>query len=336
MTLVFQMKTLHSMISVVRLFFFLILFFSCSKKKSSISENNIFKIQGYTQGTTYNIKYVSNNQKIKKNEIDSLFNIIDLSMSSYIEDSNISLINNNITNKVDTLLLYVLKKSKIICSKTDGSFDVTVAPLVNSYGFGPQKKPVLTDDISLIVGCDKFKINRDLIFKDNSVQIDVNGIAQGYSVDFISKYFSSKEILNYMIEIGGEVYCSGKKNNENWILGISNPLKNPHDYIFKVPLENRALATSGTTRKINLDSNHTHIISPHTYVPIQNNLLSVSVIADNCMDADAYATAFMEMGIKKSLDFLEKNEDNLEVMFVYLDSLSNDMMEFRTDGFIGK
>ena len=89
-----------------------------------------------------------------------------------------------------------------------------------------KKNQFLTDDISLIVGCDKFKINRDLIFKDNSVQIDVNGIAQGYSVDFISKYFSSKEILNYMIEIGGEVYCSGK-NNENWIFRYFKSFKNP-------------------------------------------------------------------------------------------------------------
>ena len=334
---VFQMKMLHLMTLVVRLFF-LFLFFSCSShKKSSSFEKKVFNIVGYTQGTTYNIKYFFNNEKIKKNEIDSLLDIIDYSMSSYIDSSNISQINNNSTNKLDTLLKKVLERSIIICENTDGSFDVTIAPLVNSFGFGAQKKlQTIEGDPSLLVGCDKFKINDNLILKENNVKIDVNGIAQGFSVDFISSYFNSKGIFNYMIEIGGEVYCSGEKNNKNWTLGVSDPLGSPNDYIYKVPLKNKALATSGSTRKLSLDSNYTHIISPSNYFPIQNNLLSVSVVANNCMDADAYATAFMEMGIKRSMEFLEKNTYNLEVMFVYLDSLSGNMLDLRTDGFIVK
>ena len=321
------------MISVVRLLLLLLLFNSCSNSNKKNSKNQIHTIKGYTQGTTYNVKYLHPEKKIQKNELDSLLNIIDQSMSSYIDSSNLSLINNNKTVKIDDLLKKVLNRSLELCFQTDGSFDITVAPLVNTYGFG--RKNVINLDNGFAIGCDSFYIKNGEVIKNENVQIDVNGIAQGFSVDFLSNYFKSKGVLNYMIEIGGEVYCSGMKEEKKWILGVSNPLSNPSDYLFKVPLYNKALATSGSTRKTNQvkDSIYTHIISPKTLEPIKNNLLSVSVIADNCMDADAYATAFMEMGLRNSKLFLESNQLSIEVLFIYTDIISGKMTDFRTEGF---
>ena len=320
---------------VVRLLLLLLLFLfnSCSNSNKKNSTNHIHTIQGYAQGTTYNVKYIYPEKYIQKKELDSLLNVIDKSMSSYIDSSNLSLINNNETVEIDELLKQVLNKSLDLCAQTDGSFDVTVAPLVSAYGFGPENAINLDNDFS--IGCDSFYIENGEVVKNENVQIDVNGIAQGFSVDFLSNYFKSKGVLNFMIEIGGEVYCSGMKKGEKWILGVSNPLGNPSDYLFKVPLYNKALATSGSTRKNNQvkDSVYTHIISPNTQEPIKNNLLSVSVIADNCMDADAYATAFMEMGLRDSKYFLESNELNIEVLFIYTDTISGEMIDFRTAGF---
>lgn len=323
------------MILVVRFFLVLFLFNSCSNSnKTQNSKNKIYTIQGYTQGTTYNIKYIYPEKKIQKKELDSLLNIIDQSMSSYIDSSNLSLINNNENIKIDYLLKKVLNRSLELCFQTNGSFDVTVAPLVNAYGFGAKKNEINLDG-DFDIGCDSFHIKNGKVVKNKNVQLDVNGIAQGFSVDFLSNYFNSKGVLNYMIEIGGEVYCSGMKQEDKWVLGISNPLGNPSEHIFKLPLHDKALATSGSTRKNNQieGSVYTHIISSNTQEPIKNNLLSVSVIAENCMDADAYATALMEMGLRDSKYFLESNPLSIEVLFIYIDTISGKIADFRTEGF---
>jgi len=321
------------------------LIISCSNNKGiQTPEKSIYTIQGNAQGTTYNIKYVFSQKIIQKNELDSMLNIIDMSMSSYIEDSNLSLINDNVTTRLDSLLEIVLLKSIDVCIQTEGSFDVTIAPLVQAYGFGPKNDSVYNYDSTnlidccdklLLIGCDKLLINDGNIKKEKNVKIDVNGIAQGFSVDFLSNYLKTKEIDDFMIEIGGEVFCSGSKKGEKWILGISDPLGHPSNYLYKVPLCNQALATSGSTRKTNQigDNIVTHIISPHTLFPIENNLLSVSVISSNCMDADAYATALMEMGLQKSRTFLTKNQIDIEVLFIYIDTDSGEREVFQTEGF---
>tara|TARA_B100001029_G_C15046061_1_gene447213 strand:+ start:434 stop:1420 length:987 start_codon:yes stop_codon:yes gene_type:complete len=325
------------MILEVRFLILLFLTFSCSNNKEvKIVEDQVFNIQGYTQGTTYNIKYIFHKEKIKKNEIDSLLSIIDYSMSSYIDTSNLSLINDNQTVQIDSLLQKVLDRSLDLCFQTGGAFDVTIAPLVNAFGFGFDNSQQNINDIFFHnVGCDKFHIQDGDIIKNKNVQIDVNGIAQGFSVDFIADYFNKKGVFDFMIEIGGEVFCSGTKKGKEWVLGISNPLSDPADYIFRVSIKDKALATSGSTRKINKigDSVYTHIMSPRNLSPIKNNLLSVSVIATNCMDADAYATAFMEMGLDKSKDFLKLNILDIEALFIFQDTISGEMVDFKTTGF---
>tara|TARA_B100001250_G_scaffold406935_1_gene426815 strand:+ start:733 stop:1719 length:987 start_codon:yes stop_codon:yes gene_type:complete len=325
------------MILEVRFLILFFLVFSCSSNKQiESSDNKVYNIQGYTQGTTYNIKYIFYKEKIKKNEIDSLLSIIDYSMSSYIESSNLSLINNNQTVQIDSLLQKVLNRSLDLCFQTEGAFDVTVAPLVNAYGFG------VNDDIKNIndnffpnVGCDKFYVQDGEIVKNKNIQIDVNGIAQGFSVDFIANYFNEQGVFDYMIEIGGEVFCSGMKQGKKWVLGISDPLNHPSDFVFRVALKDKALATSGSTRKINNigDSLYTHIISSHSLSPIKNNLLSVSVIASNCIDADAYATAFMAMGLDESKIFLKSNMLDIEALFIFQDTILGKIADFKTTGF---
>ena len=325
------------MILAVRFLVFLFLLFSCSNNKQIDSfQTKLYNIQGYTQGTTYNIKYIFHKEKIKKDQIDSLLSIIDYSMSSYIDFSNLSLINNNQTVQIDSLLQKVLDRSLDLCFQTDGAFDITVAPVVNAYGFGVNNYlKNIDDDFSPNVGCDKFYTQDGDIFKNQNVQIDVNGIAQGFSVDFIASFFNNQGVVDYMIEVGGEVFCSGTKKDKKWVLGLSNPLSDPSDYIFRVLLKDKALATSGSTRKINKirDSVYTHIISPHTLSPIKNNLLSVSVIANNCMDADAYATAFMEMGLYKSKKFLKSNMLDIEALFIFQDTILDEITYFKTTGF---
>ena len=178
---------------VVRFFIILVLVISCSNNKEiQIPEKSIYTIQGKTQGTTYNIKYLFNQKIIQKSQLDSMLNIIDMSMSSYIEDSNLSLINDNITTKLDSLLEIVILKSIDVCVQTEGSFDITIAPLVQAYGFGPKNDSVYTFDSTGLIGCDKLVITDGEIKKEKNVKIDVNGIAQGFSVDFLSNYFQTK------------------------------------------------------------------------------------------------------------------------------------------------
>ncbi len=191
-----------------------------------------------------------------------------------------------------------------------------MGPLVNAWGFGPTTKNTLSktqvDSLLQLVNYKKVILKDNQIVKVNpEIKIDFNAIAQGYSVDVLADFLERKGINNYLVELGGEIKAKGKKENEEWKVGIDQPTeeKSPERKLEAIiSLKNRALATSGNYRKFYIEGNQklSHIIDPKTGYPAKHNLLSTTVIADDGITADAYATAFMVMGIKKIDCFFRK------------------------------
>ncbi len=291
--------------------------------------NNLIKIAGEAQGTTYQITYLSEGKLNYKTEIDSLLKDIDLSLSTYVPTSIISRINKNDTGViVDDYFVEVFKKSIEVSEKTNGLFDVTVAPVINAWGFGFTKKAAvdstMIDSLLDFIGYKTVKLEgKKLVKQQQQTQLDFNALAQGYTIDVLAAYLERKGIANYLVELGGEVKAKGKKKNGNWTVGIDQPNETPADgrpLQAIIKLKDRALATSGNYRKFYIEDGkkYAHIIDPNTGYPAKNNLLSASVLAADCMTADAYATAFMVMGLEKSKQFLEANKNlHLEVFFIY-------------------
>ncbi len=312
---------------------------SCPKKH----ESQLIKIGGLTQGTTYHISYYDSLEIDYHSEIDSLLEIIDQSMSVYNPKSLISRINRNEVDSMDDCHFeYVLKQSMKISDQTGGAFDVTVGPLINAWGFGFKRKENITqqkiDSIKMFVGYHLVQVDgRHIRKSDPRIQLDFNAIAQGYTVDVIAGLLESKGVKNYLIEVGGEVLGKGKKADGTlWSVGIEKPQWGPIDQRpvqAILTLNNRAIATSGSYRKYFEENGirYSHTIDTQTGYPARNRLLSVSVLADQCVSADAFATAFMVMGLDRSKEFLN-HHPGLEAYFVFSDS-SDVFKTDMTDGF---
>jgi thiamine biosynthesis lipoprotein len=288
-------------------------------------------VEGFAQGTTYHITYLDEKERFFKNEIDSILHDFDLSVSTYNPNSIISKINSNKKNvKLDKYFITCFKKAKEVYKNTNGTFDPTVYPLVNAWGFGPGKKekiePKIIDSILKFVGFNLIELKRDkIIKKDPRVSLDFNAFAQGYSVDVIAAFLNSKKIKSYVVEIGGEVFAKGKMlNGEKWNIGIEKPIdsktKNNPD-IMTIKLDGFAIATSGNYRKFTIEDNikYSHHIDPKTGYPTKNNLLSVSVISKECITSDANATGVLVMGLEKAKEFLKKHKD-LQAFLIYSDA----------------
>lgn len=294
------------------------------------SENkSLIKIDGKAQGTTWHITYLSEDSSNHKPAIDSLLKLIDSSMSTYLPSSIISRINKNDKDViVDHYFVDVYKKSREVSEKTGGLFDVTVAPLVNAWGFGFTKKAsvdsAMIDSLLNFVDYKMIRLQGNKLIKTKpQTMLDFNAIAQGYSVDVLTAYLESMGINNYLVELGGEVKAKGKKNNENWKVGVDQPNENnisERKLEAIINLNNKALATSGNYRKFYEENGkkYAHILDPHSGYPAKQDLLSATVLAADAITADAYATAFMVMGLERSKQFLAINKDlNLEVYFIF-------------------
>ena len=301
------------------------LFLSCNR-----SINNTIKISGVAQGTTYTITYLAGQHSNYREAFDSIFKKIDLSLSTYVPASIISKINRNDTTVlVDDYFSAVFNKSMEVSEKTKGLFDVTVAPIINAYGFGFTKKEkvnkFLIDSLLKFIGYKKVRlVGKKLEKEAPQIMLDFNAIAQGYTVDVLASFLESNGISNYLVEVGGELSAKGKKMDDScWTVGIEQPNETLTDGISLnaiIKIKDKSLATSGNYKKYYEEEGkkYAHIIDPNTGYPAKNNLLSASVIAENCMTADAYATAFMVMGLEKSKQFLLENKDlDLEVFFIY-------------------
>ena len=297
---------------------------SCNSKK-----NNLITIEGEAQGTTWHISYISEDRINHKQAIDSILKDIDLSLSTYLPVSIISRINKNEPDvNIDSYFIKVFNKSMEVSKRTGGIFDVTVGPLVNAWGFGFTKKASIDsariDSILQYVNYKMLKLDGNRVIKEmKEIQLDFNAIAQGYSVDILASYLGKRGIENYLVELGGELIAKGKKNNENWKVGIDQPIQNissERKLEAIIELDNRALCTSGNYRKFYEEDGkrYAHILDPRTGFPARQNILSASVLADDAMTADAYATVFMVMGLEQSKEYLVDNKDlNLEVYFIY-------------------
>lgn len=296
----------------IALFLTAILYFftQCNPPKAKYIYN-----AGETFGTYYHITYQSADGKDYQNEIKQKFAEFDASLSTYNPHSIISRINGNDTSVVtDAYFDQMYQMAKTVSEKTGGAFDITVAPLVNAWGFGygnhDRSKIPDIDTILPFVGYEKIKLENHKLLKENlKTRLDASALAKGQGVDVIAKLLEDKGCRNYMVEIGGEVHCKGVNNKgEIWHIGIDKPIDNPstEDEQLEsiVELKDASMATSGNYRQFYYKDGkkYAHEINPHTGMPVVHNLLSVSVIAPTCMQADAYATAFMILGVKKSLE----------------------------------
>ncbi|MGY0408599.1 MAG: FAD:protein FMN transferase, partial [Polaribacter sp.] len=285
-----------------------LLFLSC---KNEVKPRGI-TLRGTVFGTTYKITYLNSEINYQKS-LDSLFQLMNKSLSTYIPTSEISKINQgNTTVVVDAFFKEVFQKSKRIYKETGGYFDPTVGNLVNAWGFGPKKEKIdLTEEQikseMQYVGMNKVTLKNNKIVKEMpQIYLDFNSIAKGFGIDVVARFFNTKNVANYLIEIGGEIRTKGtKKGNKPWVIRLVNPIKSATNTGFKeLNLSNKSMATSGNYRKFRITNNgkkYVHTINPKTGYAIESNLLSASVISNSdCADVDAYATAFMAMGLEKS------------------------------------
>ncbi len=295
------------------------------------------KISGYTQGTTYNITYQDPDSTDYQEQLEKLLGEFDQSLSTYIPSSIVSRMNQGIPDVVaDEYFRICFLAAEEVYAATGGAFDITVAPVVNAWGFGFTEKSrvdsALIDSLLQFVGMNKVSLRENKLVREREgMMLDMNAIAQGYAVDVLAGFFDAENIENYLVEIGGEVRCSGKNRfGLDWRIGIDKPidgLQLPGVQMQAiVQISGRSLATSGNYRRFYEEDGikYSHTIDPSSGYPVQHGLLSATVVAGDCMRADAYATAFMVMGYEKARRFLEKH--------TYLDAyliFNDEMGEYR-------
>jgi len=295
------------------------------------------ELNGLTQGTTYHIvveKIPGLDVMTLRQDIEKLFTEIDNSLSIYNDSSVISAINANRSDLTDTLFREVFRDAAEVSEESGGLFDITIGPLVKSWGFGPDAmkrfNPSMLDSLLALVGMDKVRLEGDRIIKaDPDMFIDVNAIAQGYTVDLVADLIVSRGIKQCLAEVGGEVRTVGDKNGMGWKVGIDTPADGNYtpgaDIQARIRLDDRALATSGNYRKFFVENGvkYSHTIDPRTGYPVKHTLLSATIIAPTGAVADAWATACMVGGKDKAIAFIEKY-DFLEGYLIWSDE--NGMM----------
>ena len=310
-----------------------------------MSKENVYYIRGEAQGTTYGITYIAH-KPIEKTAVDSILKVIDLSMSTYIDNSLITNINKGEHLPIDSHFEKVLSASMDIYKQSDGIFDPSIGQLINAWGFGkkenhtpPTQKQI--DSLLALTGMDKVHVattpKGTFVEKDDpNIQLNFNAIAQGYTSDVIADYFLSKHITNFIVEVGGELVIHGRNTlkGKSWTIGIDNPLQKPdedREIVATVELTDCGLATSGNYRKLWTDSltgqKYVHTINPKTGRPQPSNLLSATVIAPSAMLADGYATTLMALGgIEKAKDFLAQHKE-LKAVLLYSDEAHKDKIQ---------
>lgn len=284
--------------------------------------------EGAVFGTFYHVTYQYDS--MLHDEIKAELSKVDFSLSPYNEASVISRVNRNEDVELDSMFMEVFELSKAVSCRTEGAFDITVAPLVNAWGFGfknsAQVSQELVDSLLQFVGYEKIRIENGKIVKDDPrVILDCSAVAKGYGADAVARLFDRKGITNYMVEIGGEIVLKGRNpKNKKWSVGIQKPtddslsLQNDLQTILKVT--DCAMATSGNYRNFYYKDGkkYAHTIDPHKGYPVQHSILSATVLADDCATADAYATAFMVMGLEKAKQLLDEL-NGLDAYFIYAD-----------------
>jgi len=326
------------------LIFFILLFAGCGMKKQ-------FEFSGKTMGTTYHIKVVAEylqNTKLLKEEIDMRLDEINKSMSTFIKDSEISRFNalQTVGEKfqISDDFYNVMTVAKTIYEETGGAWDGTVKPLVDLWGFGKSENNHTIPEESRIaamlsdIGFNNIEILADhyLAKKNAAITLDLASIAKGYGVDQVAALIRANDIHNFLVEIGGEVFAAGlRKDGKKWRIGINRPQKNaPVDQVYKVvDLQDKGFATSGDYRnyfEVN-QKRFSHVIDPKNGYPVDNGVVSVSIISNTCTFADGLATAVMVLGHKKGLDLVNRL-DNTEC-FIVTQSKDGVLIDHYSKGF---
>ena len=298
---------------------FFVLWAGTSSYRNGVEKR--IRLQGHAQGTTYHITYYAADTIVTISEIDSILGAIDLSLSLYKPESLVNLFNKADKEITPDRHLYtVTRRALTVYHDTKGLFDITIFPLTDIWGFGPQKRRVMPDSTEVknllsCVGSEKISLSRKSLRKSKScVKLDPNGIAQGYSVDIISEYLEKKGISRYLVELGGEIRVKGRKpDGQKMSVGIEAPAEDMFSPVIQqtVYLEKGAITTSGNYRNF-YESNGrsiTHIIDPATGYPQQRSIISATVVAKDAITADAYDNVFMLMSVEEGLKFANARKD---------------------------
>ena len=279
-------------------------------------------------GTSYHITYQCDSDMAS--EIKAELLKVDQSLSPFNEKSIIAAVNQNKAVQLDSMFLDVYNLAEQISEETDGAFDITVAPLVNAWGFGfknsTMPSPYQVDSLRQIVGYQKVSLENGRIKKkDPRIMLDCSAIAKGYGCDVVAKFLRSRGIKNFMVEIGGEIVTSGLNPDRlPWKVGVTKPsedsLSTSHELQTILNVTDMAMATSGNYRNFYYKGGkkYAHTIDPKTGYPVQHNILSATVIAKSCAGADAYATSFMVMGLEKAQKVMERRPE-LMAYIIYSD-----------------
>ena len=283
---------------------------------------------GMVFGTTYNITYQCDSNL--HNSIIRELEKVDEALSPFNKKSVITAVNNNHDIEVNDMFADVFLLAQKISDDTGGDFDITVAPLVNAWGFGfkngtqPTKHNI--DSLKNIIGYKKVRLEgRKVVKKDKRLMLDCSSIAKGYGSDVVARFLQKRGVKNYMVEIGGEIVTKGiSPKRVPWKIGVTRPVDDSlsvsKELQSVINVTDKAMATSGNYRNFYYKNGkkYANTIDPHTGYPVQHNILSATVIADNCATADAYATAFMVMGLEKAQKLLERHPE-LMAYFIYSD-----------------
>ncbi len=298
-------------------------------------------VDGLIFGTIYHITYQSEEEL--KPAIDQLLQDFNHSLSPFDSTSVISKVNRNEDVELDDYFITIFNRSMEISELTDGAFDITVSPFVNAWGFGFQNEvfpdSTTIDSLLAFTGYEKIELNNEnkIVKKDPRITLNASAIAKGYAVDIIADFLTSKGIENFMVEIGGEIITKGvNANKENWRIGINKPVEDSlsikGDLQLILELKDNAVATSGNYRNYYYRDGirYAHTIDPRTGYPVQHEILSATIVAPDCMTADAIATSCMVMGLDRSKNLLN-SLSGVEGCIIYLNE-NGEIVEFFTDG----
>lgn len=288
---------------------------------------NKINFSGMAQGTYYAVTYYDHLNRNFQPQIDSLLDAFDMSVSMWVPESVISRINRGEKVLCDTIFINTYNLARRVADESNGAFDYTIGPLVNAWGFGFEDRMKVDQDMvdSLLPLVDYRQVRLEgnqIIMEKQGIKFDFNAVAQGYSVDLAGHFLASKGVSNYLVDIGGEILAVGEKPGEGpWVVGIEKPSEDEfaeRKLETTVKLRNKAMATSGSYRKFYEEDGirYSHTIDPATGYPVRHTLLSVTVIANDCATADAWATAFMVMGVEKAKEVIASHPE-LEAYFIF-------------------
>ena len=299
-------------------------------------------LQGLAQGSYYAVTYYDEQERNFQQEIDSIFHAVDMSVNLWVDSSVISKVNRNEEVVLDDIFIDNFNIAQEAAKLSDGYFDPTISPIVAAWGFsykhGDSITPQLIDSLKQLVDYRKVRIEDGKVIKENpAIQLDFNAIAQGYTSDMIASFLESRGVKDFLVDTGGEIMARGSKpNGQPWIVGIEKPADNwDSEQVVqtRIALRDKGLVTSGSTRKY-VERNgkrYSHCIDPKTGYPVEHQLLSATVLAENSVWADALASICMVMGLEKSLPLIE-SMDGVEAYYIFANE-KNELETYATEGF---